>query len=79
MAAVSYLIKLSFSDNHGTPWNVTRVRETDDEAIDTAKRALRLHRRVCDHMPEAYDTWTVSKPDHKTGYRIVATGAASDE
>lgn len=55
---------------------VTRQRyeRTDEAAVETAKRFLRLQRNIKRDLPDAADRWSVARSDPKVGWRIVHSG-----
>lgn len=74
----NYVTSLSHSDGKGIPIQRTRWWAEDADAIDAAKRWLRLHRNVTRTLPRSFDTWTVARSDLRVGARIIATGGATD-
>lgn len=73
-----YVMMLCRVDHTATPVKRTRMCGSDEEAVDSAARWLRLHRNTSQHIPRPFDRWVVARLDAQApaGFRLVAT---SDE
>lgn len=71
-----YLITLSFADGKGMSYSRSVLRRDQSEAIDAAKRMLRLSRNTCPPGMRPFDTWKVSEPVPPGKYWPVAAGIA---
>jgi hypothetical protein len=70
----SYTITLYAADEPAMHHSSTIVRESLDEAVDSATRALRLHRNTHRAAP-LYDSWTIlGQPPGGGMPKILAAG-----
>lgn len=71
---IPYLVTLTLSGTKQQSVPRTVWRATDDEAIEAAKRLLRLHRNAYRMHTHRFDQWTVAKPGGNGLPRIIAYG-----
>lgn len=77
--ARNYHITLWDSDHVYIPLRRVVFRDDDAGGIESAVRALRLHRNVHRATTPIYDRWTVGVVDVARGFTILATGGTDDE
>lgn len=71
---MKYLITLSYQDTRGLPHSRTIIRDSDDAAIDSAKRLLRLSRNASHPRAVKFDRWLVHRRFGEKGLILVAHG-----
>jgi hypothetical protein len=73
-----YHICLFRDDRLMTPVVRIVVRDSDDDAVESARRWLRLVRRTNAGQPRLPDRWSVARATATTLPRIIASGSADD-
>lgn len=73
-AGTRYTLSLSFKDGYGTSVQRRVTRDSEADAIDAARRWLRLHCNTAPGFGRHFDQWSVAHMHPTRGHIIIAAG-----